>query len=62
LITLDLDFSDIRTYPPYEYPGFIILRLKKQNKNYVIDYFKKFIGIIKKKKLLMHSGLLMKPG
>lgn len=26
LVTLDLDFSDIRTYPPADYPGLIILR------------------------------------
>ena len=28
LITLDLDFSDIRTYPPAAHAGFIILRLR----------------------------------
>jgi predicted nuclease of predicted toxin-antitoxin system len=26
LVTLDLDFSDIRTYPPADYPGLIVLR------------------------------------
>jgi predicted nuclease of predicted toxin-antitoxin system len=26
LVTLDLDFSDIRTYPPAAYPGLIVLR------------------------------------
>ena len=30
LLTLDLDFADIRTYPPEEYPGIIILRPKVQ--------------------------------
>lgn len=30
LITLDLDFSDIRTYPPREFPGIIILRPRNQ--------------------------------
>ncbi len=31
LVTLDLDFSDIRTYPPGENPGIIILRLNEQS-------------------------------
>jgi predicted nuclease of predicted toxin-antitoxin system len=26
LLTLDLDFADIRTYPPAESPGIIVLR------------------------------------
>ena len=26
LVTLDLDFSDIRAYPPEDYPGIIVLR------------------------------------
>ena len=30
LITLDLDFSDIRTYPPGSYPGVWVLRPPKQ--------------------------------
>ena len=32
LITFDLDFSDIRTYPPSEYPGLVVLRLECQDK------------------------------
>jgi len=30
LITLDLDFSDIRAYPPGSYPGIWVLRPAKQ--------------------------------
>jgi predicted nuclease of predicted toxin-antitoxin system len=30
-ITLDTDFSDIRTYPPADYPGFLVLRLARQS-------------------------------
>lgn len=32
LITLDLDFSDIRAYPPERYSGIIVLRPKAQDK------------------------------
>ncbi len=36
LITLDTDFADIRTYPPEQYPGLVVLRLKQQDKSYVL--------------------------
>lgn len=32
LITLDVGFADIRSYPPTEYPGLIVLRPKQQDK------------------------------
>ncbi|MCG2767887.1 MAG: DUF5615 family PIN-like protein [Anaerolineae bacterium] len=30
LVTMDMDFADIRAYPPEQYPGIIVLRLKQQ--------------------------------
>ncbi|MFZ1466332.1 MAG: DUF5615 family PIN-like protein [Anaerolineae bacterium] len=32
LLTLDLDFADIRAYPPQHYTGIIIVRSKHQDK------------------------------
>jgi len=37
LVTLDLDFSDIRTYPPAEYAGFVVLRLTRQDKRHLLE-------------------------
>ncbi|MCA9164438.1 MAG: DUF5615 family PIN-like protein [Planctomycetales bacterium] len=37
LITLDLDFADIRTYPPGEYCGIIVLRPRSQAKQSVLS-------------------------
>jgi predicted nuclease of predicted toxin-antitoxin system len=37
LITLDTDFADIRLYPPAEYPGLIVLRLRSQAKPHVLE-------------------------
>jgi predicted nuclease of predicted toxin-antitoxin system len=31
LVTLDLDFSDIRTYPPGSHPGIVIIRTARQD-------------------------------
>lgn len=39
LVTLDLDFADIRAYPPLEYPGFIVLRVARQDKHQVTRVF-----------------------
>ena len=36
LVTLDLGFADIRTYPPDEYPGLIVLRPNRQDKPHVL--------------------------
>ena len=36
LITMDMDFSDVRSYPPGEYKGIVVLRLHRQDKPYVL--------------------------
>lgn len=37
LVTLDLDFSNIRVYPPEEHPGIIVLRLDSHDKDTVLS-------------------------
>lgn len=37
LITQDLDFADIRTYPPAEYPGLVVFRLADQGRNRLLQ-------------------------
>jgi predicted nuclease of predicted toxin-antitoxin system len=46
LITLDLDFSDIRTYPPNTHYGIIIFRLSNQSKLKIIQKLKQIIQIV----------------
>lgn len=46
LITLDLDFSDIRTYPPNTHFGIIIFRLNNQSKLKIIQKLKRVIHIM----------------
>ncbi len=41
LVTLDLDFADIRSYAPREHPGIIVLRLKHQDKVTVTSYMRR---------------------
>ncbi len=43
IITLDLDFADIRNYPPSNYPGIIVLRLQRQDKYTVLNLIERLI-------------------
>jgi hypothetical protein len=37
LLTLDQGFADIRSYPPKEYQGVVVLRLARQDKGHVLQ-------------------------
>lgn len=39
LITLDLDFADIRFYPPGALPGIVVMRLDDQSKDNLLRVF-----------------------
>lgn len=43
LITLDLDFADIRHYPPEEMPGTVVMRFNNQSKPYILRIFTQMI-------------------
>jgi predicted nuclease of predicted toxin-antitoxin system len=47
LITLDLDFSDIRTYPPERYDGIIVLRPKAQDKIAIMALLRRVLRALK---------------
>jgi len=43
LVTLDIHFADIRTYPPADFSGLIVLRLTRQDKAHVLQVMSKVI-------------------
>lgn len=45
LITLDTDFADIRAYRPEEYPGIMVLRIKKQDKFTILKLFERIVRL-----------------
>ena len=51
LITLDLDFSDVRSYPPQEQCGLVVLRFRRQDKQYVIEAIKRIIESIEEEQI-----------
>jgi predicted nuclease of predicted toxin-antitoxin system len=47
LITLDTDFSDIRTYRPSDCPGLIVLRLPKQSAAEVVRMMGRLLEVFR---------------
>jgi predicted nuclease of predicted toxin-antitoxin system len=58
LVTLDKDFSDIRTYPPEEYEGITILRVASQGKQHIIKIFQQAIHHIDIEHLSRHLCII----
>ncbi|MEW6102587.1 MAG: DUF5615 family PIN-like protein [bacterium] len=58
LVTLDTDFSDIRAYPPEEFSGIIVLRLKTQAKHYIVKVMKGIIPLIVREPLRQHLWIV----
>jgi predicted nuclease of predicted toxin-antitoxin system len=46
LITLDLDFSNIKTYPPQDYHGIIVLRLVRQDRDTVLAIMPRILALL----------------
>lgn len=45
MITLDLDFADLRSYPPDKNRGIIVLRLQRQDKPHVENTVKRLLPV-----------------
>lgn len=43
LVTLDIDFGDIRAYPPERSAGFIVLRLRRHDRPHILDVLGRLI-------------------
>ncbi len=46
LITLDRGFADMRTYPPRNYAGIIVIRSKRQDKSTLLSLVKRFTPML----------------
>ncbi len=58
IITLDLDFADIRTYPPKQFAGLIVMRLKRQDKPFVLSMIQRLIKALSTEKLDKHLWII----
>jgi predicted nuclease of predicted toxin-antitoxin system len=62
LVTLDIDFAHIRNYPPTEFPGLIVLRLRRQDKPIVLDMLARLIKSFAENRSKGICGLLKRVG
>jgi predicted nuclease of predicted toxin-antitoxin system len=46
IVTLDTDFTNVRTYPPDEYSGIIVLRVKRQSRQHIINIFTQTVPLL----------------
>jgi len=51
LVTLDLDFSDIRTYPPGEFGGIVVLRPRTQGRESVLKLVARLVSLLVSERL-----------
>lgn len=58
VVTLDLDFSNIRSYPPEDYPGLIVLRVGSQAKNHVLAAIASIIPLLDREPLNRHLWIV----
>ena len=52
LITADLDFADIRAYPPQDSPGAIVLRLEHQDRQSVLAALRRSLPLLGREPLV----------
>lgn len=46
LVTFDTDFANIGAYPPQEYPGFIVLRPKRQDLHSAVGRIEELLPLL----------------
>jgi len=56
LMSLDLDFADIRLYPPAEGPGVLIFRVQPQDKSHLLNCPHRIIPLTGEESLIGECG------
>ena len=51
IVSLDLDFANVRDYPPWDYPGLIVLRLVDQSRACVLRVFSSVLDLLDRETL-----------
>jgi predicted nuclease of predicted toxin-antitoxin system len=58
LVTMDLDFADIRAYPPQGYTGIMVLRLTDQSRPAVLRVFRQMLALLNREPLAEHLWIV----
>lgn len=68
VVTLDLDFGNVREYPPERYQGLIVLRVGDQSRGHVLRVMERVTAVLESAPLAGHlwvvseSGIRIRPG
>src|SRR5215213_4471121 len=62
LVTLDLDFADIRTYPPADHPGMVVLRVGNQSRPHILQVLLRATNLLDKQPLAGRLWIISESG
>jgi predicted nuclease of predicted toxin-antitoxin system len=62
LVTLDLDFADIRTYPPAGHPGMIVLRVAHQSRPHILQVVSSIVTLLDSEQLANRLWIVSEAG
>jgi predicted nuclease of predicted toxin-antitoxin system len=62
LITLDLDFADIRAFPPSQSSGIIVLRVHDQSRGHVLHVMARVIEVLKRESVTGRLWIVTEAG
>jgi predicted nuclease of predicted toxin-antitoxin system len=62
LVTLDLDFADIRTYPPAAHPGMIVLRVGNQSRRHILRVLSPVVALLDKEPVAARLWIVSEAG
>lgn len=62
LVTLDRDFADIRTFPPADNAGMIVLRLGSQSRQHVLEVMAHVVDLLKREPIVARLWVVTEAG
>ncbi|HVR72686.1 MAG TPA: DUF5615 family PIN-like protein [Planctomycetota bacterium] len=58
LVTLDMDFADVRTHAPALHRGLIVLRLARQDRAFILSVFERIIPLLTEGELAQKTWIV----
>jgi len=58
LVSLDADFADVRAYPPQDYPGILVIRLKRQDKDSILAVVPRILRMLQLETIEHHLWIV----
>jgi predicted nuclease of predicted toxin-antitoxin system len=62
IVTLDLDFADIRAFPPAQSAGMIVLRIRDQSRPHILNVLNRALPLINQESLAGRLWIVSEAG